>query len=177
MKKIIVIIFGSMVLSFQSCASQVYMDPANIERLVNDKNFSFMAQRANPTNVDVINIANSIPNYGSGRMLNLDYGYTLELKNGELISTLPYFGRSYSTRTFDPEKQGLRFTSKNYTIDKSITKKGNTMLRIKPNDINYINTIYIEIYKNGKAFVSFDASDRQPISFDGYLMKNEELKK
>ena len=38
-----------------------------------------MAKR-NPTNFDVINIMNSMPNGNSARMLDLDYGYTVVLK-------------------------------------------------------------------------------------------------
>ena len=55
---------------------------------------------------------------------------------------------------------------------KSTSNKGNTLFRIRPNDVSHINLINIEIYKNGKAFVSIDASDRQPISFDGYIAAN-----
>ena len=36
---------------------------------------------------------------------------------------------------------------------------------------------YIEVYKNGSAYVSIDSNDRQPISYNGYLMKNEISKK
>ena len=36
---------------------------------------------------------------------------------------------------------------------------------------------YIEVYKNGNAYVSIDSNDRQPISYNGYLMKNEISKK
>jgi hypothetical protein len=37
--------------------------------------------------------------------------------------------------------------------------------------------INIEVYKNGKAFVSIRSNDRQPISYDGYISKNEETRK
>ncbi len=33
--------------------------------------------------------------------------------------------------------------------------------------------MYIEIFKNGKAFVSMKSNDRQPITYDGYVSKNE----
>ena len=35
----------------------------------------------------------------------------------------------------------------------------------------------LEVYKNGNAYVSIDSNDRQPISYNGYLMKNEISKK
>ena len=39
-----------------------------------------MAKRANPTNFDVINVMNSLPNNNSARMLDLDYGYSVVIK-------------------------------------------------------------------------------------------------
>ena len=175
MKNLLILLPFLMV--FLNCASQNYLDPATAQRLVNEEQFTFMAQKANPTNYDVISMANSMPSYGSSRMLNLDYGYTLILNNKEMTVTLPYFGRAYSTNAYDTDKQSFRFTSKDYTVQKSTTPKGNHLLRIKPNDISHIRLINIEIYRNGKAFVSVDANDRQPISYDGYIMKNEKTKK
>ncbi len=162
---------------FLNCSSQNYLDQATAQQLVNKEEFTFMAQKANPTNPDVINMANSMPSYGSSRMFDLDYGYTLELKNKEMNVTLPYFGRAYNANVYNTEKQSLRFTSKDYVLQKTLTKKGNYLLRIQPNDVSHIRIIIIEIYKNGKAFVSVDANDRQPISYDGYIMKNIEIKK
>ncbi len=177
MKKTIFIFLGMFLLAFQSCSSQIYMEKTALEKVIAEEQFTFMAQKANPVNQDVMNIANSIPNYSSSRMLDLDYGYTLEMKNKELIATLPYFGRSYGGNTYNTDKQSLRFTSKDYQIQKSLSKKGNYVFRIIPNDVSHIRLIIIEIYKNGKAFVSVDANDRSPISYDGFIMKNEELKK
>lgn len=176
MKKLIFLL-PLFILVFESCSSQIYLDKSTIENIYNTEQFTFMAERANPTNYDVINIANSIPNYNSSRMLQLDYGYTLMISNDELVATLPYFGRAYSANVYNTEKQSLRFTSKDFSVTKSQNKKGNFVFRIKPNDVSHINMIFLEIYKNGKASLSVDANDRQPISFDGYMMKNEVVKK
>ena len=53
---------------FESCSSQSNMDPQVVTALVNSQDFSFHAQRANPTNYDVINIANSMPNVPATRI-------------------------------------------------------------------------------------------------------------
>ena len=177
MKNITFIALVAVLLTFQSCASQVYMDKTTIDRVVSDGQFTFMAQKANPVNYDVVNIANSMPNYGSNRMFNLDYGYSLQLKESEIVSVLPYFGRSYRATGYDTDKQGLRFESKDFSITRSVSKKGNHIITVRPNDVNHIDRLVIEVYKNGKALLSVDANDRQPISFDGYLMKNEAAKK
>ena len=63
-----------------SCSSQINIDPKTLEEITTSNQFTFMAERANPTNFDVINIMNSMPNGNSSRMLDLDYGYTVVLK-------------------------------------------------------------------------------------------------
>ncbi len=46
-------------------------------------------------------------------------------------------------------------------------------VKIQPKDVNTVEEMYIEIFKNGKAFVSMKSNDRQPITYDGYVSKNE----
>lgn len=57
----------------------------------------FYAQKANPTNYDVINVMNSMPNSTSTRMLDLNGGnYTIEVSKNKVDVVLPYF-EDYST--------------------------------------------------------------------------------
>ena len=155
-----------------SCTSQTYVEPKTLEGLINSNQFTFMAKRANPTNFDVINVMNSLPNNNSARMLDLDYGYDVVIKEKELEVTLPYFGRMYNP-SYDSSKNSFRFTSKDFTITKNQNKKGNWIYNIIPKDAENVRNIYMEVFKNGNAYISIDANDRQPISYDGYIMKNE----
>lgn len=155
-----------------SCTSQTYVDEKSLDQFINSNELTFMAKRANPTNFDVINMMNSMPNNNSARMLNLDYGYSVVLKDKELTVNLPYFGRLFNP-SYDTSKNSYNFTSKDFTISKVQNKKGNWVYTISPKDQNNIKVIYLEIFKNGAAFVSIDSSDRQAISYDGYIMKNE----
>ncbi len=155
-----------------SCNSQTYVDEKSLDQFINSNELTFMAKRANPTNFDVINVMNSMPNNNSARMLNLDYGYSVVLKDKELTVNLPYFGRLFNP-SYDTSKNSYNFTSKDFTISKVQNKKGNWVYTISPKDQNNIKVIYLEIFKNGAAFVSIDSSDRQAISYDGYIMKNE----
>ena len=155
-----------------SCTSQTYVDEKSLDQFISSNEFTFMAKRANPTNFDVINVMNSMPNNNSARMLNLDYGYSVVLKDKELTVNLPYFGRLFNP-SYDTSKNSYNFTSKDFTISKVQNKKGNWVYTISPKDQNNIKVIYLEIFKNGAAFVSIDSSDRQAISYDGYIMKNE----
>lgn len=158
---------------FQSCASQGSSDPQIMNALVDFQEFTFHAQRANPTNYDVINVMNSMPNSTSSRILNLNGDYTIDMSKNNLEVALPYFGRLFNPSYGNPDSNSYRFTSKDFTVNKSQNKKGTWVLRIKPNDVQTVDEINIEIYKNGKAFVSMRSNDRQPITYDGYVSKRE----
>lgn len=178
MKKYISIIFiFGFLLFFQSCSSQNTLDSKIVDALINSREFTFYAQRANPMNYDVINIMNSMPNSTSTRMLDLTgNNYTIEVKSNALEVVLPYFGRVFNPSYGNTDKNSYRFTSKDFTINKSQNKKGNWIIKIKPNDVSNLDEIIIEVYKNGKAFASMRSNDRQPISYDGYISKNEKEK-
>lgn len=150
-------------------------DSAATAKYIDSGNFMFMAERANPTNYDVINVMNSMPNSTGTRMLSLDYGYGAHFSAEELVVELPYFGRMYNP-SYDSSKNSLRFTSKDFSVNKTQNKKGNWNLEIHPKDVSNIRVMNLEIYKNRKAFLSVDANDRQPITFSGYITKNEVAK-
>lgn len=159
-----------------SCTTQSKYAPANIESLLKTNQFTFVAERANPTNLDVVNVMNSIPGSSSSRMLNLDPGYTIEIKADELNVTLPYFGRMYSAN-MDPSKNSYRFTTKDFIVDKKEGKKGSTVFTIVANDQQNIRNINMEVFKNGKTYVWIESNDRQSISYDGYITANSIGKK
>ncbi|SFN72874.1 protein of unknown function [Chryseobacterium oleae] len=178
MKKYISLIFiFGFLFFFQSCSSQGSLDSKTVDALVNSEELTFYAERANPTNYDVINVMNSMPNSTSTRMLQLNGDYTIVLAKDNLEVVLPYFGRVFNPSYGDPSKNSYRFTSKDFIISKSQNKKGNWTLRIKPKDVRNVDEINLEIFKNGKAFVSMRGNDRQPITYDGYVSKNEEKPK
>lgn len=178
MKKYISLIFiFGFLFFFQSCSSQGSLDSKTVDALVNSEEFTFYAQRANPMNYEVINVMGSIQNAPSARMLQLDgENYTIELKKNNLEVVLPYFGRLYNA-SYNTANNSYRFTSKDFTVTKSQNKKGNWTVKIKPADVGNVDEINVEVFKNGKAFVSMRSNDRQPITYDGYVSKNEETQK
>lgn len=160
---------------FQNCASQK-VDPQIINNLVSSDEFTFHAEKANPMNYDVINVVNSIPNATQLRTFQISgESYGIEIKKGVMEVTLPYFGRAF-TSTYGTSDNSYRFTSKDYAVTKTQSKKGNWVYKIKPNDVKNVSDINIEIFKNGKASTSIRSNDRQPISYDGYVSQNEETK-
>lgn len=171
MKKTILLIFSLML--FQSCTSQNYLDQNTVNQLVESSNFTFMAQRASPSNFDVINVMNSLPGSTTSRVMDLSYGYTITFKDKEMTVTLPYYGRNFTGGSTYGNDNSFRFTSKDYTVSHTAGKKNKILLQVKPNDVRNINMIYFDISPNGKAYVSVNANDRTPISYDGYIMRNE----
>ncbi|SFI41525.1 DUF4251 domain-containing protein [Halpernia frigidisoli] len=176
MKNLIYSICIIAVVSFSSCSQKIYNSTANVQQLINTDQFTFLAERANPTNFDVINVMNSFPGAGSQRFLTLDYGYVITLKDKELKVDLPYFGRMY-TPNFDSTKNNFNFTSKDFTLNKTQNKKGDWEYKMVTNDQPSQITINISVFSNGKSYANLISNDRQSISYDGYIMKNKEITK
>lgn len=177
MKNLLKIVFaGSFALMLASCTSQSTVPSAKVEALLQAGEFTFMAERANPMGNDVVNILNSLPNTSSSQMLNLDYGYTLQIKKDEVKAELPYFGRMY-TANMDPSKNSYRFTSKDFTFTENDGKNGSLMYNIVTKDLSNNAQLSLQIFKSGKAYLSVSSNDRQPISYDGYIKENLVVKK
>lgn len=159
---------------FQNGFSQTKADSQTITELINTDDFSFRAERATPTNYDVINVMNSMPNSTSTRILDLSgSNYSVDLRKDKLEVTLPYFGRVFNPTYGNTSQNSYRFTSKDFAVTKSQGKKGKWIVKIKVNDQSTVDEIIIEVFKNGKAYTSIRSNDRQPISYDGFISKNE----
>lgn len=177
MKKFINILSAAMLIVFlNSCASAGAIPSEKVATLLQSGEFTFMAEKANPTNYDVVNVMNSLPTSSSSRMLDLDYGYTIQLKKSELAVELPYFGRMYNP-SYDTSKNSYRFTSKDFTVNAQPGKNGSTVYTMLTKDQPNIRRIIMEVFKNGKAYVSIDSNDRATISYNGYIMENTVPKK
>ncbi|WP_345207219.1 DUF4251 domain-containing protein [Chryseobacterium ginsengisoli] len=169
----IIFIFGFLMI-FQNGFSQTKANSQTITELINTDDFSFRAERATPTNYDVINVMNSMPNSTSTRILDLSgSNYSVDLRKDKLEVTLPYFGRVFNPTYGNTSQNSYRFTSKDFAVTKSQGKKGKWIVKIKVNDQSTVDEIIIEVFKNGKAYTSIRSNDRQPISYDGFISKNE----
>ncbi|KMQ71998.1 DUF4251 domain-containing protein [Chryseobacterium koreense] len=174
--KIMVLIFPMFLFSCASNSSaSSAMSAEKLAAILQSQEFTFMAKRANPVGGDVNNILNSFPNSSASRILDLDYGYTVVIKKNELNVNLPYFGRLYNP-SYDSTKNGYRFVSKDYKIMETPGRKGSTLYQISTNDQQFLKKMILEVFKNGKAYLSIDSNDRQPISYDGYILENSKKK-
>ncbi|MDR7793612.1 DUF4251 domain-containing protein [Riemerella anatipestifer] len=166
MKRVIILLLTG--LSLISCQTQYGINENKVQSYIDKNEFTVMAKRALPNNYDVINIAQSFPTVGS-RMFELDYGYAVTLKKDSLSVNLPYFGRMFNT-SLDPSKNSFNTETKDFKLSKNKTKKGYTYHFSLSHPEN-MSDIYIDILKNGKAYISINSRDRQPISYDGYLVE------
>ena len=158
-------------LLFQNCGSQTpTMNPADVRNVIQQRNFTFMATRAIPSASDINNIIVNMPNRNSSRILELDEGYTLKIEDGVLSADLPYFGRVFHP-TYGVDNQGLKFSTTNFTFSEK-TDTDKVTITIQPQEGTRVNVIFLDIYNNGRSYLSVNSNDRQPISYHGYIMTN-----
>ncbi len=163
------ILLMAAVITMMSCTSQIYMEPAALTAAIQNREFNYNATRAFPLGNDATNILNSMPGAGGNRIMNLDPGYGFNLKKDLFSVYLPYFGRAFNVNPADASRGGISFESKIFTITESKTRKGNTLLIVKPQDARENYVFNLEIFKNGSGFLSIQSNNRQPISFDGNI--------
>lgn len=155
---LMMVLFGITIL--QACSSSkkyVKPDKDDVVQMINDHSFTFVAERMQPLR---------------GRQRTLTSYYDMTVKNDTLRSFLPYFGRAFIA-PIDPSKGGLEFTSTRFSYEVSPQTKDHWNITISPNDVSEVQQIIFTIYDNGNADVTINSTHRDPISFYGYLQKNE----
>jgi hypothetical protein len=130
---------------------------SDIKALVDNKNFVFAAQSASPMR---------------GRTVHLSPGYTLEVSADTVVSNLPYYGRSYSA-PMNPSDAGIKFSSSDFTYTVKERKKNGWDVSIKAKDGTKNHQIYLTISSNGSASARVVSSDRESISYNGYIQKSK----
>jgi len=126
---------------------------AAIKNLVDSQNYVFIPQTAMPMS-------------GSVRQLTPDF--ELRITKSSIVSYLPYFGRAY-TAPIDPSKGALTFTSKDFEYTTTPKNKGGWDVLIKPKDYRDVQQMNLSISSTGYATLQVTSTNRQPISFNGYI--------
>jgi hypothetical protein len=159
------------ILAFVSQSSLLYAQSAKadkqaektaaIKNMVDSQNYVFKAQSAMPM---------------SGRTRQLTSDYDLKVTKSEVVSYLPYFGRAY-TAPIDPTQGGIQFTSKDFDYTVAARKKGGWDIQIKPKDYRDVQQLSLSITESGYATLQVTSTNRQPISFNGYVTAIQTRKK
>ncbi len=147
--------------TFTACSSMKHItrtqvtDFTEIKKMVNEKNFDFVAERMIPA---------------KGMPSTITDFYNLKVSNDSLYVQLPYRGQAYLT-PIDPSQSPLDFTSTSF--DYTFTESKDRMnVTIKPKDKQNVQQFMLEIFSNGSATLNINSSDRQGISYNGYIAAN-----
>lgn len=132
---------------------------AEVEKMVNNQNYVFMAQFANPL---------------GWRTINLNYDYSVVISKDSVDSYLPYYGRAYvaPVNPNDPTETGIQFKSKNFDYQNVKDKKGGWEVTIVPKDVKETRKFILSISEEGYSNLSVTSNNRQAISFNGYITEN-----
>lgn len=140
-----------------SSKSTTNLERGDIEEMIKDHSFVFVAERMNPLR---------------GRSRILTSSYDVRVNNDSLVSFLPYFGRAYSA-PIDPTNVGTQFTSTNFTYQVNADKKNQWRVTLTPKDAPTIQELSFTIFDNGTTSLSINSTSKDQISYAGYLKKIE----
>ncbi len=128
-------------------------DFSKIKSMVAEKNIEFVVQRMNP--------AKGLPQ-------NITSFYHLKTSNDSLYVQLPYIGQAYIAPV-NPGQSPYDFISTSFDFQVTAEKADRLNITIKPRDKQNVQQFSLVIYDNGNASLSVNSSDRQGISYDGYI--------
>ena len=134
---------------------------AEIKNMVEGQRYLFVAQSAMPM---------------SGRIRQLTPDYDFKVTKDTVVSYLPYFGQAY-VAPMDPTQGGIQFTSTSFDYTATPRKKGGWNISIKPKDYGDVQQIMLSISESGYATLQVNNTNRQAISFNGYITAIKEKRK
>lgn len=164
-----------LVLVFIAFKVNAQTDKATTLRIVEEKNYVFVATNAIPTNsTDISNVMRKMSGNTGGATINLTgSSYDVQITKDSVVAYLPYYGRSYSA-PINPEDNGYKFTAKNFTYNAVKTKKGDWDISINTKDVKDNVRMTLNISAGGYATLSVVSNNKQSIMYNGYL---SEIKK
>jgi hypothetical protein len=166
MKKLIFILF-----MLTSLSLNAQTDKATTQRVVEAKNFTFIASSALPMNSNEINTIlgkMSGANGGGGNINLVGSNYDVRITSDSLVVDLPYYGRSFSA-PIGRDDAGYKFTSTKFTYERIVLKKGGWEIALNPQDVKDGVRMYFNISANGYASLTVSSNNKQSISYHGYL--------
>ncbi|HTM99831.1 MAG TPA: DUF4251 domain-containing protein [Pedobacter sp.] len=157
-------------LSLFTLGASAQTDPATTKRIVEAKQFVFVASTAMPMNSNEINsVLSRMPGASGGGTINLTgSNYDVRITPDSLISYLPYYGRAFSA-PMNRDDNGFKFTSTKFSFESTARKKGGWQININPKDTRESVRMSFTISENGYASLVVSSNNKQSISYNGYL--------
>ena len=132
------------------------LDKSVVQNFIKSKEFVFKAQTV-------------LPITGMSRQLTSDYD--VRFLGDSIVAYLPYFGRAYSAGY--GEGGGIDFTSTKFDYKATQRRKGGWDISIKPKDAKDVQQMNLTVSENGYATLQVTSNNRQPISFNGYIVERK----
>lgn len=126
---------------------------AELQNLIDSKNYVFVAQTALPI---------------GRRAINLTSPYDLKVSGDTVVSDLPYFGRAF-VAPMDPAEGGIHFTTANVSYSIKDRKKGGWEIAILPKDAKDVRQLFLTVSEDGYASLQVTSNNRQSIGYNGYI--------
>lgn len=124
-----------------------------IKNAVDSQHYIFVARFANPM-------------LGGQRYLTPDF--SLAVSPDSVVSFLPYFGVAYQA-PINPAEGGIKFTSTSFDYSIKTGKRQSWQVSIKPKDAPDVQQLTLTIFNGGEATLQVISSNKQAISFNGYV--------
>lgn len=165
-----------LLLVITSFVANAQTDKATTARIVEAKNFKFVATSALPLNfTDVSKVLSRMPgNVGAGGTIDLSGSqYDLAIKPDTIKAYLPFYGRAF-TADLNPNDSGYKFSSKDFDYTTSKRKKGGWNVLINTKDVRNNARMNLTIGENGYAVLSVVSNNKQSITYNGYISEIKE---
>ena len=167
-------------LSAFSLSTFAQTDEATTARIVNDKNFIFVATNAIPLNAtDISRVLNQMSGPPTGGTINLTgSNYDLRIAADSIVSYLPFYGRAFMATPYggNNNDSGFRFTSKKFTYKNTPGRKKGWDIAIQTKDVKDNVRMNLSVTENGYATLSVVSNNKQSITYNGYLQEVEKEK-
>ncbi len=126
-----------------------------VKEWVEAKSYVFVAQTAVPL----------------GRpLMQLTSEYSLAVQGDTVIAFLPYFGRAFSA-PLNTTDGGIKFTSNVVAYVSKPKKRNGWEISIQPKDVPDVQQLRLTIFSSGSASLQVYSTNRQMISFNGFIRK------
>lgn len=160
-----------------SLSSYAQTDKATTTKIINEKNYVFVATTAIPMNSsDISNVLSKMNGNAAGGIINLTgSNYDLKIMPDSIIAFLPYYGRSF-TAPMNNDENGIKFTSTKFTYNTTKAKKG-WRVTIAIKDTKDSQRFDLNIGENGYASLNVIGNTKQSITFNGYIAELKEKTK
>lgn len=149
-------------------------DKATTNKIVEEKNYTFIATSAIPLNGnDINNILSRMPGSVGGGSINLSgTSYDVRITADSVVAYLPYYGRAYNA-PLNRDDSGFKFLSKDFTYTSKKRKKGGWEVVINTKDTKESPRLSLSISENGYGSLIITSNNKQSITYNGYLAENK----